>query len=354
MSAANRGRASRSLNTTHLQKKNATKSTKFPVSYASRRRGRESGDCKRPTSYEVNSKSRPVLVSIRSRDSGGRGARPALRRKRVATMRSVNGWVREADPASTRRQVLLGQLLATEKRGQNRKFTRSTNNNVQPSSDSERDSLGGGRTFLTTLGIENSSSMNTCLHQSVGDDDRGGETIHCDDDWREGENPGKLQPSRIKDGVSPALIQQVCQVRRPSRKESCAASIKNEKVVPGKGDFSSNERSRVTHSWDARERRVSTIDRNKHFTSVRGMHGIPEKVEVRRCVQELPGGDLISPPDQIPWSGKRSNNPDPEIEIPRNGCSGARSNNHKVWSVPWTRRVEEASMPVRVPSPVCS
>lgn len=51
------------------------------------------------------------------RASEKRRAKPSLRRKRVATMRSVNGWVRNADPASTRREVSLDRRISALRRG---------------------------------------------------------------------------------------------------------------------------------------------------------------------------------------------------------------------------------------------
>lgn len=50
------------------------------------------------------------------RASEKRRAKPSLRRKRVATMRSVNGWVRNADPASTRREVSLDRRIIALRR----------------------------------------------------------------------------------------------------------------------------------------------------------------------------------------------------------------------------------------------
>ena len=51
------------------------------------------------------------------RASEKRRAKPSLRRKRVATMRSVNGWVRNADPTSTRREVSLDRRINALRRG---------------------------------------------------------------------------------------------------------------------------------------------------------------------------------------------------------------------------------------------
>ena len=51
------------------------------------------------------------------RTSERRRAKPSLRRKRVATMRSVNGWVKYADPTSTRRGASLDRRIDALRRG---------------------------------------------------------------------------------------------------------------------------------------------------------------------------------------------------------------------------------------------
>lgn len=94
---------------------------------------------------------------LRLRASEGRLAKPNLRRKRVATMRSVDGWVRESDPASTRRQVSLDRrMVALRKRGsqkprEKRKPSRPLGNSDGTRRDSSFD---GGSTFLTELEAE--------------------------------------------------------------------------------------------------------------------------------------------------------------------------------------------------------
>lgn len=99
---------------------------------------------------------------LRLRASEGRGAKPTLRRKRVATMRSVDGWVRETNPASTRRQVSLDRrMVALRKRGN--KKPRDRRKESRPLRDS------GGGTFLTELQTDGALSVvETGLSQGHG------------------------------------------------------------------------------------------------------------------------------------------------------------------------------------------
>ena len=91
---------------------------------------------------------------LRLRASEGRRAKPSLRRKRVATMRSVDGWVRESDPASTRRQASLDRRMVELRKRRNQ-----IPRNQRKGSRSTRDCGGarrhsnatGSGTFLTEL-----------------------------------------------------------------------------------------------------------------------------------------------------------------------------------------------------------
>ncbi|CBJ30352.1 hypothetical protein Esi_0187_0053 [Ectocarpus siliculosus] len=129
----------------------------------------------RPGSRWERSKTQEIAVSplLRLRASGGRRVKPTLRRKRVATMRSVNGWVKEADPASMRRQNSLDRrfIALREKRNRKPKGKRKDSRPLAHSSGATaRDSRAfDGSTFLTEVETD-VTTAELKLGVSTGDD----------------------------------------------------------------------------------------------------------------------------------------------------------------------------------------
>lgn len=90
------------------------------------------------------------LLGLRARE--GRRAKPTLRRKRVATMRSVNGWIRETDPTSHRRHLSLNRRIAALRQKGNRRRKESGPFAVSRGANQHEKHLGDGiATFLTEL-----------------------------------------------------------------------------------------------------------------------------------------------------------------------------------------------------------
>ncbi|CAN0427951.1 unnamed protein product [Ectocarpus sp. 12 AP-2014] len=134
----------------------------------------------RPGSRWERSNTREISASslLRLRASGGRRAKPTLRRKRVATMRSANGWVKEADPASMRRQNSLDRRFIAMKKKINRK-TKGKRKDSRPLAHSSgataRDSGAfDGITFLTEVETDVVSVPVSGTRTSSGDDRNGG------------------------------------------------------------------------------------------------------------------------------------------------------------------------------------
>ncbi|CAN0010308.1 unnamed protein product [Ectocarpus sp. 6 AP-2014] len=134
----------------------------------------------RPGSRWERSKTQEIAVSplLRLRASEGRRTKPTLRRKRVATMRSVNGWVKEADPASMRRQNSLDRrfIALREKRNRKPKGKRKDSRPLAHSSGATaRDSRAfDGSTFLTEVETDVVSVPVGGTRTSSGDHRNGG------------------------------------------------------------------------------------------------------------------------------------------------------------------------------------
>lgn len=138
------------------------------------RRGYRSGSrLERSKTQEISAS--PLL---RLRASGGRQVKPTLRRKRVATMRSVDGWVKEADPASMRRQDSLNRrfIALTKKRNRKPKGKRKDSRTLAHSSGATaRDSRAfDGSTFLTEVETDVVSVPIGGTRTSSGDHRNGG------------------------------------------------------------------------------------------------------------------------------------------------------------------------------------
>ncbi|CAN0509269.1 unnamed protein product, partial [Ectocarpus sp. 12 AP-2014] len=134
----------------------------------------------RPGSRWERSKRQEISASplLRLRASGGRRAKPTLRRKRVATMRSVNGWVKEADPASMRRQDSLDRRFIALRKKRNRKpkgKRKGSRSLAHSRGVTARDSRAfDGSTFLTEVETDVVSVPVGGTRTSSGDDRNGG------------------------------------------------------------------------------------------------------------------------------------------------------------------------------------
>jgi len=144
----------------------------------------------------------------------GRRAKPALRRKRVATMRSVDGWVREADPASKRRQAPLERHMATLRRKGNPK-PRGKRHEPRPSLGSSGVGArgdsgfgGGGSTFLTELETDGTVAINRSpsLGQTADSIRNRTRSLGGFWGWRRGRKPGddRVEQEQVPPRPKPA------------------------------------------------------------------------------------------------------------------------------------------------------
>ncbi|CAN0207366.1 unnamed protein product [Ectocarpus sp. 4 AP-2014] len=162
------------------------------------RRGYRSGSrLERSKTQEISAS--PLL---RLRASGGRRAKPTLRRKRVATMRSVNGWVKEADPASMRRQNSLDRRFIALRKNRNRK-PKGKRKDSRPLAHSSgataRDSRAfDGSTFLTEVETDVVSVPVGGTRTSSGDDRNGGWVGYSQEQRRR--KGGEANPARQHPG----------------------------------------------------------------------------------------------------------------------------------------------------------
>ena len=108
---------------------------------------------------ESASNGKVAMSSFRLGEARGRRAKPNLRRKRVATMRSVNGWVREADPASAWRQLSLERRKIALKNTRDEKTKCGGRADDQGRNLRETSaSVGGNSIFLTELDADDACS----------------------------------------------------------------------------------------------------------------------------------------------------------------------------------------------------
>lgn len=162
------------------------------------RRGYRSG------SRWERSKTQEISASplLRLRASGGRRVKPTLRRKKVATMRSVNGWVKEADPASMRRQDSLDRRFIALRKKRNRK-PHSKRKDSRPLAHSSgataRESRAcDGSTFLTEVETDVVSIPVGGTRTTSGDYCSGGWMVDFEDQRRR--KGGEANPPRQHPG----------------------------------------------------------------------------------------------------------------------------------------------------------
>ncbi|CAM9636141.1 unnamed protein product [Ectocarpus sp. 8 AP-2014] len=226
----------------------------------------------RPGSRLERSKIQEISASplLRLRASGGRRVKPTLRRKRVATMRSVNGWVKEADPASMRRQDSLDRrfIALRKKRNRNPKGKRKDSGPLAPSRGATtRDSRAfDGSTFLTEVETDVVSVPIGGTRTSSGDHRNGGWVGDSQEQRRwKGveENPVRQHPGgRRRVSVSgvarkPQTRGQLGRAGRGvwSTNTTRRRSTESDPVITGRG------RSNVARRKGGRTKSVGALDR---------------------------------------------------------------------------------------------
>lgn len=125
------------------RRQNSADSTGFGVGREHNQRRRLKTPFKLTTREKVE---RRPLYSSRPRKNAEQRTTPSLYRKRVATMRNVDGWVREVDPSSARRG---GHTVDKNSR---------SDGTPAECPEAKRDSIGGCGIFLTEIGSNNGCS----------------------------------------------------------------------------------------------------------------------------------------------------------------------------------------------------
>ncbi|CAM9866561.1 unnamed protein product, partial [Ectocarpus fasciculatus] len=226
----------------------------------------------RPGSRLERSKTKEISASplLRLRASGGRRVKPTLRRKRVATMRSVDGWVKEADPASMRRQDSLDRRFIALRKRRNRK-PRGKRKDSRPlahtSGATARESRAcDGTTFLTEVETDVVGVPVGGTRTTLGDDRNGGWT--GDSEYQRRRKGGQANPARQHPGgrrkVSVSGVARKPQTRGQLGRAGWGASSANptrrrstesDPAITGRG------RSEVARRKGGRTKSVGALDR---------------------------------------------------------------------------------------------
>lgn len=200
-----------SVDVVRHQHRNSADSTGLGVGRAHNQRRR----LKTPS--ESTTRGRP-LQSSHPRKSARRRTTPSLHRKRVATMRDVDGWVREVDPLSVRRRLSLKRRGPTVDKNRGSDGKPTTEREEEDSSrcpEAKRDSIGGCGIFLTEIGPNNarpraSGDVNTMDSGKSRQGSARGEGCRTDRFWSEtvaGEKAVR-ETSRVRfeEGKKPAPL----------------------------------------------------------------------------------------------------------------------------------------------------
>ncbi|CAM9738400.1 unnamed protein product [Scytosiphon promiscuus] len=182
--------------------------------------------------HDLRSQTRQEVASplLRFRASEGRRAKPTLRRKRVATMRSVNGWIRETDPTSRRQHMSLDrQIVALRKKGDRH---RRENHNLSDSAGANTQGVhvgGDSATFLTELKTEGSAPAAE-INPSQGDTTIYPEMADCQRRGRdERGSPGRKLETNEKKASTMGVAYRGCRRRRSSGKGGAPFSTAHER-----------------------------------------------------------------------------------------------------------------------------
>lgn len=177
-------------------------------------------------------------------------------------MRSVNGWVREADPASTRRRVLLQRRMLALRRGGNRESRRTKKVDSHPdNSGSKRGSLGGGSTFLTALDTDG-----TAFAKAPDGGNSSGDDYSVTDitGKRHGSRKAEdMHPSRVNGTISTVGTKHSHQARRASGAGRRASPMETDGIARKSVTMPCKGSSRDGEAWRARNKSVGALDRQQ-------------------------------------------------------------------------------------------
>ncbi|CAM9092847.1 unnamed protein product [Hapterophycus canaliculatus] len=222
-------------------------------------------------------RTREMAVSprLRLRASEGRRAKPILRRKRVATMRSVDGWIRETDAVYARRPMSLDRrIVALKQKGDlQRKETHPLADSR--GADTHDKHLGGGSaTFLTELETDGAVHVAEIYH-SHGN----GTTSSCpgniDRQWRgkhELVNRGRQHQGREAKDSTSVMAKREHPRRRSSGAVRVPCSTLNGKIRPSEPGVTKarSGRSEVARFGILRNKSVRTVNRPSRQGRKRG------------------------------------------------------------------------------------
>ncbi|CAM9315429.1 unnamed protein product [Ectocarpus sp. 13 AM-2016] len=294
----------------------------------------------RPGSRWERSKTQEFSASpvLRLRASGGRRAKPPLRRKRVATMRSVNGWVNEADPASVRRQNSLDRRFIALRKKRNRKAKGKRKDSrplAHSSGATARDSRAfDGNTFLTEVETDVVSVPFGVTRTSSGDDRSGGRVRDSQEQRRR--KGGETNPARQYPGgrrrVSVSGVVRKPQTRGQLGRAGRGAlstnttrrrSTESDPAITGRG------RSDVARRMGGRTKSVGALDRFQTEKLNRG--------HVRASSRGREGGD----PKRRQAPPHHSGDLDMERVVAADGASQwAPGNPGEAWTLSPSSRVD--------------
>lgn len=216
--------------------------------------------------HEEHSQAREVAASpiLRLRASDGRRVKPTLRRKRIATMRSVNGWIRETDPTPNRRHISLDRRIAALRKNGNRqrKERRTLADYTGASKNLKHLGGDGSATFLTELETDGVAPT-ADIHTSHGNSVTSISTKIADHRRRgEYERGNQYQRSEGKASTS-GMAQKEYRRRRSSTTKGGACSTVNDgrrSSGPGVAD-TRRGRSEVTRFSSGKPKSVGTVSR---------------------------------------------------------------------------------------------
>lgn len=183
-----------------------------------------------------------------------------IRRKRVATMRSVNGWVREADPTSVRRQASLEREMnpITSERGTRHWSGKEVNYRCSVSGRNSHNCAGRSSTFLTALDADADKLLvpsAECEPQDIRKGRRAPERL-----GDRNLSPDKPPKSgRRMSSVEKARGRQPRRGPAVGRRGSCIDARRKGEHRPSKARATSKGSVRVRQAWGPRRTSRSTL-----------------------------------------------------------------------------------------------
>ena len=290
---------------------------------------------------------------LRPRANRGRRVKPNLRRKRVATMRSVDGWVRESDPTSTRRRVSLNRRMVALRKKQNQKPRgkkeegRSVRNSVNGGAR-RHSNHDGGSTFLTEIETDGALRVpETGLSRCNGG--IGGWVNGSDVPRRRSSvkaNASRQHPRAGEGGSISATAQRQQARRRSSGAESPPPSTE---ARTRRATVSANTRGRSRSEGTrvkARAGRTKSVgalgghDDQQTSPSRRGQSsariGAGERVAEGRA-RQAPALPVPPPPQSLEWSAETNSG----RVVMGNSADGTPSHPGGAWTLPSPGRITD-------------